>query len=202
MGLLVLVRHGQSEWNARRVFSGQGNPDLTPKGIEEAKNAGRALKAHAIQFDLAYSSALTRARKTLEHILEEAEQSHLHVIEDKLFNERAYGELTGKAIEEVCQQHGVEQVHKWRHSLNAVPPGGESLEMTANRALGVFRHRVLPQLSNGKNILISAHRNTIRGLISKLCNLRQEETERLHIGTAQPLFFQVNNAEDIQQIYK
>ncbi|KZK95488.1 2,3-bisphosphoglycerate-dependent phosphoglycerate mutase [Pseudovibrio sp. Ad46] len=202
MGLLVLVRHGQSEWNALKVFSGQANPELSAKGIDEARNAGRTLNSQAIQFDLAYSSGLRRARKTLDLILEEAEQSHLHVIEDKLFNERAYGDLTGIPIESAVQEHGVEQVHQWRHSLHAVPPGGESVEMTANRAHGVFKHRVLPQLMNGKNVIISSHRNTIRGLISKICKLNQKETERMHIGTAQPLFFKVNSAEDIQQISK
>ena len=202
MGLLVLVRHGQSEWNALKVFSGQGNPELTPKGIEEARNAGRTLNSHAIRFDLAYSSGLIRARKTLDLILEENGQSHLQVIEDKLFNERAYGELTGIPIEQACQQHGAEQVHQWRNSLHAVPPGGESLEMTANRAHDVFRHRVLPQLVSGKNIIIASHRNTMRGLISKICKLKPEETEGMHIGTAQPLFFQVDSAAEIQQISK
>ncbi len=148
----MLVRHGQSEWNARRIFSGQGNPDLTPTGVEEARNAGRTLRSQAIQFDLAYSSGLRRARKTLDLILQETDQSHLNVIEEMQFNERAYGKLTGITIEEACQTHGEAQVHQWRNSLQAVPPDGESLEMTANRAHSVFRHRVLPQLTDGKKI--------------------------------------------------
>ncbi|GHB25898.1 2,3-bisphosphoglycerate-dependent phosphoglycerate mutase [Pseudovibrio japonicus] len=200
MGMLVLVRHGQSEWNARRIFSGQGDPELTPKGVEEARNAGRTLGSQAIQFDMAYSSTLKRARKTLDLILQETNQPHLHVIKDDQLNERAYGKLTGTSIEEACHKHGEAQVHQWRNSLQAVPPGGESLEMTANRAHSVFKHRVLPQLTSGKNILIASHRNTIRGLIARICNLGQDETESLHIATAQPLFFQVTSAGSIEEI--
>ncbi len=196
----MLVRHGQSEWNARRIFSGQGDPDLTLKGVEEARDAGRTLNSQAIQFDMAYSSGLRRARKTLDLILQETNQSHLDVIEDELLNERAYGKLTGTTIEKACQEHGEAQVHQWRNSLQAVPPGGESLEMTASRAHSVFKHRVLPQLISGQNILIASHRNTIRGLISRICKLGQKETESMHIATAQPLFFQVNSAGNTQQI--
>lgn len=150
MGLLVLVRHGQSEWNSKRIFSGQGNPKLTSQGIEEAKRSGQLLKSKLLKFDLAYSSRLERARKTLDLILAEMEQSHLHIIEDKRFNERDYGDLTGITVEATCQKYGVEQVRRWRQSFDEVPPGGESLEMTAKRTSDAFNNCVLPHLLNGK----------------------------------------------------
>ncbi|KZL19612.1 2,3-bisphosphoglycerate-dependent phosphoglycerate mutase [Pseudovibrio axinellae] len=200
MGLLVLVRHGQSEWNARKIFSGQGNPDLTQQGIAEARRTGGLLKSQSIQFDLAYSSGLTRARKTLDLILSETGHTHLHVNEDNLLFERDYGELTGVTMQDACRKHGEEQVRQWRQSLYAVPPGGESLEMAASRASGMFTQSVLPHLSAGKNVIISSHRNTLRGLISKICKLDQAETERLHIETAQPLYFQAKSATEIEPL--
>ncbi|WP_208990949.1 2,3-bisphosphoglycerate-dependent phosphoglycerate mutase [Pseudovibrio sp. Tun.PSC04-5.I4] len=144
MGLLVLVRHGQSEWNSKRIFSGQSNPKLTAQGVEEAKRTGQLLKSKSLKFDMAYSSCLARARNTLGLILTEMEQSQLHVIEDKRFNERDYGELTGLTVEAASQNYGVEQVHRWRQSFDEVPPGGESLEMTAKRTSNAFNSCVLP----------------------------------------------------------
>ncbi len=200
MGLLVLVRHGQSEWNARKVFSGQGNPELTEQGIEEARNTGQLLSSRAMRFDLAFTSCLNRAKSTLTIILEQMQLTHVPVVEDAQLNERDYGMLTGMTIEAARQKYGTEQVHHWRTSLHALPPGGETLEMTGTRAFKVFQEYILPELNSGKNVILAAHRNTIRGLTSKLCKLGQKQTEELQIGTAEPLFFQVWGADNIQRV--
>ncbi len=158
--LLVLVRHGQSEWNLKNLFTGWRDPDLTPLGVEEAKAAGKRLKIEGYQFDVAYTSMLTRAQKTLTLALNELGQSGLPVIHDLALNERDYGDLSGLNKDDARVKWGEEQVHLWRRSYDVPPPGGESLKDTVARTLPYYVTHILPQVLQGKRVLVSAHGNS------------------------------------------
>ena len=186
MSQLVLVRHGQSEWNEKNLFTGWRDPDLTQQGVEEALAAGRALKAAGAQFDLGFTSNLQRAQKTCALLLSEQGQSTLDVTRNEALNERDYGDLAGLNKDDAREKWGADQVHIWRRSFDIPPPGGESLKDTAERVLPYFDAEIMPLLKQGKNILIAAHGNSLRALVMQLDGLSQEEIIEVNIGTGEP----------------
>ena len=192
MSQLVLVRHGQSEWNEKNLFTGWRDPDLTAKGIEEARAAGRALKAAQAKFDIGYTSNLQRAQKTCALLLEELQRSDLPVTRHEALNERDYGDLSGLNKDDAREKWGEEQVHIWRRSYDIPPPGGESLKDTAERVLPYFDAEIMPQIKAGQNILIAAHGNSLRALVMQLDGLTREEIIDVNIGTGEPYCYQLD----------
>ncbi len=190
--LLVLVRHGQSEWNLKNLFTGWKDPDLTEKGVAEARAAGVKLKALGVRFDVAFTSALSRAQKTCALILEEIGQPELPVIEDKALNERDYGDLTGLNKDDARERWGEEQVHIWRRSFDIPPPGGESLKGTAERVLPYFRSHILPRVERGERVLVAAHGNSLRALVMELEGLSGEEILKRELATGAPIIYRLD----------
>ena len=188
---LILIRHGQSEWNALNQFTGWKDPDLTAKGIEEAHNAGKIIKDLKINFDLVFTSALIRAQDTAEIILEEINQS-LSTIKNQALNERNYGDLAGLNKDDARKRWGDEQVHIWRRSYDIPPPGGESLKDTGERVLPFFMKEILPHVCEGKNVLVAAHGNSLRSLIKFLDNISNEDIVKLEIPTGAPIHYVIN----------
>ncbi len=190
--LLVLVRHGQSEWNLKNLFTGWKNPDLTEKGIEEAKAGGRALKAKGITFDVAYTSDLIRAQHTCDLLLNELGQPDLPTIRDQALNERDYGDLAGLNKDDARKKWGEEQVHIWRRSYDVPPPGGESLKDTGARVLPYYLTDILPRVMSGEKVLVAAHGNSLRALVMILEKLDTEQILKREIVTGQPMIFRLN----------
>ena len=190
--LLVLVRHGQSEWNLKNLFTGWKDPGLTEQGIAEAHKAGEQMRDLKLTFDLAFTSVLSRAQKTLEIILSELGQEGLETIKDQALNERDYGDLTGMNKDEARQQFGEEQVHIWRRSYDVPPPGGESLKMTAERVLPYYKTDILPKVLSGKRTIVAAHGNSLRSLIMDLENLSPEEILKRELGTGTPIIYRLD----------
>jgi 2,3-bisphosphoglycerate-dependent phosphoglycerate mutase len=190
--LLVLVRHGQSEWNLKNLFTGWRDVDLTEKGIEEARAGGRKLKAQGLQFDVAYTSALKRAQRTLDLILEEIGQTSLPVIKDQALNERDYGELVGLNKDDARKKWGEEQVHIWRRSYDVAPPGGESLKDTAARVLPYYIQEILPRVLRGERVLVAAHGNSLRALAMVLDRHTTESILKLNLETGVPMIYRLN----------
>ena len=188
---LILIRHGQSEWNALNQFTGWKDPDLTAKGIEEAHNAGRIINNLKINFDLVFTSALIRAQNTAEIILEEINQP-LSTIKNQALNERNYGDLAGLNKDDARKRWGDEQVHIWRRSYDIPPPGGESLKDTGERVLPFFIKEILPHVCKGKNVLVAAHGNSLRSLIKFLDNISDEDIVKLEIPTGAPIHYVIN----------
>lgn len=188
---LILIRHGQSEWNALNQFTGWKDPDLTAKGIEEAHNAGKIIKDLKINFDLVFTSALVRAQNTAEIILKEINQP-LSTIKNQALNERNYGDLAGLNKDDARKRWGDEQVHIWRRSYDIPPPGGESLKDTGERVLPFFIKEILPHVCDGKNILVAAHGNSLRSLIKFLDNISNEDIVKLEIPTGAPIHYVIN----------
>lgn len=188
---LVLVRHGQSEWNEKNLFTGWKDPGLTEKGVEEAKSAGIQLRTEGFQFDVMFTSDLLRAQKTGEIILKELGVTNLSVVKNQALNERDYGDLSGLNKDEAREKWGDEQVHIWRRSFDTPPPGGESLKGTAERVLPYFKKEILPQLLEGKNILIAAHGNSLRSLVMELDQLTKEQVVKLEIATGDPIYYEI-----------
>tara|TARA_B100000287_G_C20546868_1_gene746916 strand:+ start:67 stop:693 length:627 start_codon:yes stop_codon:yes gene_type:complete len=186
---LVLVRHGQSEWNAKNLFTGWKDPGLTIKGEKEARDAGSLIKEKNIKFSMMFTSALKRAQITGQMILEGIEQTNIKVIQDKALNERDYGQLAGLNKDDARKEWGKEQVHIWRRSYDSPPPGGESLKNTAERVLPFFNSRILPKLIQGENILVAAHGNSLRSLVMQLDDLSKEEVVALEIPTGAPIIY-------------
>ena len=189
--VLVLVRHGQSEWNKRNLFTGWKDVDLTPEGEAEARRAGKMLQADGLKFDIAYTSALKRAQNTLEIILEELGQSNLPTVEDEALNERDYGDLVGLNKDEAREKWGDDQVHIWRRSFDTAPPGGESLKDTAARVLPYFEATILPDVLSGHKVIVSAHGNSLRALVMKLDGLSHEDVTRLNLATGVPIIYRL-----------
>lgn len=189
---LVLVRHGQSDWNLKNLFTGWKDPDLTEKGVAEAREAGRKLKALGLTFDIAYTSVLTRAQHTLRLILEEIGQEGLETIRDQALNERDYGELTGLNKDDARARWGEEQVHIWRRSFDVPPPGGESLKDTAARVLPYFDREILPLVLAGRSVLVAAHGNSLRALIMQLEGLSGEEIVAMELDTGVPIVYDLD----------
>ncbi|KAF0135969.1 MAG: phosphoglyceromutase [Xanthobacteraceae bacterium] len=190
--LLVLTRHGESEWNLKNLFTGWKDPGLTPKGIEEARTAGRGLKALGLSFDVAYTSALTRAQHTLTLILDEIGQPDLPVIRDWRLNERDYGDLSGLNKAETAAKYGDEQVHIWRRSYDVPPPGGESLKDTVARVLPYYVAEILPRVMRGERVLVAAHGNSLRALAMVLDRLDEKTIPTLELKTGVPLVYRLN----------
>ena len=191
-GILVLVRHGQSEWNLKNLFTGWKDPDLTEKGIEEAKSAGQKLKAKGIVFDIAYTSVLLRAQHTLDLMLDELGQQGLKTLKDQALNERDYGDLSGLNKDDARVKWGEEQVHIWRRSYDTPPPGGESLKDTLARTLPYFVTDILPDVMGGKNVLVAAHGNSLRSICKVLDRLDNTEILAYDIGTGAPMIYTLN----------
>jgi 2,3-bisphosphoglycerate-dependent phosphoglycerate mutase len=187
--LLVLVRHGQSEWNLKNLFTGWQDPDLTERGIEEARAAGRRLKSKGFRFDIAYTSLLTRAQHTLDLILDELGQTGLSTIRDQALNERDYGELTGLNKDDARRKWGEEQVLVWRRSYDVPPPGGESLKDTLARTLPYYMKTIQPDVLSGKRVLVAAHGNSLRALIMAIEGLTPEQILKRELHTGVPVIY-------------
>jgi 2,3-bisphosphoglycerate-dependent phosphoglycerate mutase len=191
-GTLVLVRHGQSDWNLKNLFTGWKDPDLSPKGVEEAKAAGQRLKAKGLKFDMCFTSALTRAQHTLKLILGELGQTGLHETRDQALNERDYGELTGLNKDDARAKWGEEQVLVWRRSYDVPPPGGESLKDTLARSLPYYMHMIQPHVLEGKTVLVAAHGNSLRSLIMAIEGLTPEQILKRELDTGVPVIYKLN----------
>lgn len=189
MGILVLVRHGQSQWNLENRFTGWVDVPITELGEQEARRAGRELKA--IHFNVAFTSELVRAQRTLTLILEECGQPDVPVEKSQALNERHYGDLQGLNKAETAKKYGEEQVHIWRRSFDIKPPNGESLKDTAARTLPYFKEKILPTASSGKNVLVSAHGNSLRAIVMGLENLTPEQILKVEIATARPIIYDI-----------
>ncbi|MCZ8320351.1 MAG: 2,3-bisphosphoglycerate-dependent phosphoglycerate mutase [Novosphingobium sp.] len=190
--LLVLSRHGESEWNLKNLFTGWKDPGLTDKGVEEAKAGGRRLKALGISFDIAFTSALSRAQRTCELMLNEIGQPNLETIRDWRLNERDYGDLSGLNKAETAAKYGEEQVHIWRRSYDVPPPGGESLKDTVARVLPYYVETILPRVMRGERALVAAHGNSLRALIMVLDHLDDKTIPTLELKTGVPLVYRLN----------
>ncbi len=190
--LLVLVRHGQSEWNLKNLFTGWKDPDLTAQGRNEAADAGRKLKAQGLTFDVAFTSALTRAQNTLDIILKEMGQSGLPIHKNLALNERDYGDLSGLNKDDARKKWGEEQVHVWRRSYDVPPPGGESLKDTLARTLPYFVQEILPCVLRGERTLVAAHGNSLRALIMVLEKLTPENILKRELATGVPVIYRLN----------
>jgi 2,3-bisphosphoglycerate-dependent phosphoglycerate mutase len=190
--LLVLVRHGQSEWNLKNLFTGWRDVDLTEAGVAEARAAGRKLKAQGLSFDVAYTSALKRAQRTLDLMLDEMGQTGLPIVRDQALNERDYGDLVGMNKDDARKKFGAEQVHIWRRSYDVPPPGGESLKDTVARALPYYVQEIQPRVLRGERVLISAHGNSLRALIMVLERLTPEQILKRELGTGVPIIYRLN----------
>lgn len=192
MSHLILLRHGQSQWNLENRFTGWVDIDLSPLGEEEARSAGRKLRG--VPIDKVYTSALTRAIRTATIVLEEAGRADLPLIEDQALNERHYGDLQGLNKAETAEKYGAEQVHIWRRSFDVRPPGeeGESLEMTIARVIPYFERHILPDLRDGRDVLVVAHGNSLRSLCYILDQHTRDSIMELNIPTGVPIIYDVS----------
>ena len=190
--LLVLVRHGQSDWNLKNLFTGWKDPDLTDKGVGEAKEAGRRLKRLGLVFDRAFTSDLSRAQRTLALALAELGQSDLPTLRDQALNERDYGDLSGLNKDEARKKWGEEQVHLWRRSYDVPPPGGESLKDTVARVLPYYCQNILPAVLRGERTLVAAHGNSLRALVMVLDRLTPKTIPSMELETGVPLVYRLN----------
>jgi len=190
MTCLTLVRHGQSDWNNKNLFTGWENPGLTKKGVEEAHKTGSILKEENKNYSYLFTSILDRAINTADIILEELGIGQINIIRDQALNERDYGELTGLNKDAARKKWGEDQVHIWRRSFDIPPPGGESLKDTAERVIPYFRDKILPLLIEDNNILISAHGNSLRALVMHIEGLSSEEILTREIATGQPISYE------------
>jgi len=196
MPLLVLLRHGESQWNLENRFTGWVDVALTEKGRDEARRAGA--KIHHIRFDKAYTSRLQRATETLDIVLAVIGQQGIPVEYDTALNERHYGDLQGLNKAETAEKFGKEQVHLWRRSYDVAPPGGESLKDTAARTLPYFDAHVTPDLRAGRNVLISAHGNSLRSIVMRLDGLSKDQVLELNIATGVPIVYEVSRDMRVQ----
>ncbi|WP_409432552.1 2,3-diphosphoglycerate-dependent phosphoglycerate mutase [Litorimonas sp. RW-G-Af-16] len=219
MTYLVLVRHGQSEWNLANRFTGWVDVDLTPEGVKEAKKAGKLLAKENIQFDAAFTSYQRRAIRTLWMTLEGIEQFHIPVTKDWRLNERHYGGLTGLNKQETRDKHGDDQVHIWRRSFDVPPPQidtdsefhpskeakyahidpaelptGESLKITCERVLPYYNDQIVPFLRAGNNLIISAHGNSLRALMKTLFDVSDDDIPGFEFPTGNPLLLELDDA--------
>ena len=189
MGRLILIRHGQSVWNAENRFTGWTDVELSEKGVGEAEKAGDLLSE--IRFGVVHTSGLIRAQRTAEIIMSRNTVSgKVPVMRDERLNERHYGDLQGLNKAETAEIHGAEQVHIWRRSFDVPPPGGESLKMNAERTIPYFEERIVPDLKEGKNVLVSAHGNSLRSIVMHIESISPEEIVSLEIATGTPIFYQ------------
>ena len=197
--LLVLVRHGQSEWNLKNLFTGWRDIDLSEQGIAEARAAGRKLKAQGLRFDVAFTSALVRAQRTLDIMLEELGQRGIPILKDQALNERDYGDLVGLNKDDARKRWGEDQVHIWRRSYDVAPPGGESLRDTAARVLPYYIQEILPCVLQGKRVLVSAHGNSLRALVMVLDRHTTESITKLNLDTGVPMIYRLNSDSTVAE---
>lgn len=190
--LLVLVRHGQSDWNLKNLFTGWKDPDLTEKGQAEAKAAGQRLKALGLNFDIAFTSALTRAQYTCRLILNELDQNDLKTIREQALNERDYGDLSGLNKDDARAKWGEEQVYVWRRSYDVPPPNGESLKDTVARVLPYYCQEILPRVLRGERVIVAAHGNSLRALVMVLDRLMPDTIPSMELDTGVPLVYRLN----------
>ncbi len=193
-GTMVLVRHGQSEWNKKNLFTGWKDPDLTEQGVAEAKEAGRVLAEKGFIFDIAFTSVLVRAQRTCQFILDGVGQSDLKTIEDQALNERNYGDLAGLNKDDARAKWGEEQVHIWRRSYDTPPPGddGESLKDTGARVWPYYMQQILPRVMRGETVLVAAHGNSLRSMVMVLDGLSRDEVTKLNLATGVPMVYRQN----------
>jgi len=189
--LLVLLRHGESEWNLKNLFTGWRDPDLTPKGIEEAEQAGQRLKARGLTFDMCFTSALIRAQHTLDLTLAELGQTGLPTLRDQALNERDYGDLCGLDKDDARKRWGEQQVHLWRRSYDVQPPGGESLKDTVARALPYYCQNIVPAVLDGRRVLVAAHGNSLRALVMVLDRLTPATIPAMELATGVPIVYRL-----------
>lgn len=190
---LVLVRHGQSEWNKKNLFTGWRDVELTEQGRTEAREAGELMKAAGLEFDVAYTSGLKRAQETNKLALAALGQSDIPVIENEALNERDYGDLAGLNKDDAREKWGEEQVHIWRRSFDIPPPGGESLKMTAERVLPYFDAEIMTKVLAGTRVLVAAHGNSLRALVMQLDNLGPDEIVEVNIATGVPIAYELDD---------
>ncbi len=191
-GTLVLVRHGQSDWNLKNLFTGWKDPDLTPLGIQEAETGGKALAETGVKFDIAFTSDLQRAQKTLKIVLDKVGQPDLETIKDQALNERDYGDLSGLNKDDARAKWGEEQVHIWRRSYDVPPPGGESLRDTGARVWPYYLTEILPRVLRGEKVLVAAHGNSLRSLVMVLDKLTKEQILGVNLATGVPMVYKLN----------
>tara|TARA_Y100001970_G_scaffold121994_1_gene151239 strand:+ start:7174 stop:7800 length:627 start_codon:yes stop_codon:yes gene_type:complete len=197
MSALVLIRHGQSVWNAANRFTGWTDVELSRKGEEEAAIAGKKLAN--FQFDIVYTSALIRAKKTAQIIIEHNKVSdNPTVYHNEKLNERHYGDLQGLNKKETAEKHGAEQVHIWRRSFDVPPPGGESLKMNAERTIPYFVENIVSDLEKGKNVLVAAHGNSLRSIVMFIEEISPEEITKLEIPTGVPMFYDYSDGNIVR----
>ena len=192
-GTMVLVRHGQSEWNLKNLFTGWRDPDLTEQGFAEAHEAGKVLRDEGLSFDIAFTSVLQRAEKTCQIILDELGQGDLETIHDQALNERNYGDLAGLNKDDAREKWGEEQVHIWRRSYDVPPPGdeGESLRDTGARVWPYYMQEILPRVLAGQSVLVAAHGNSLRSLVMVLDGLSKDEVTKLNLATGVPMIYRL-----------
>jgi 2,3-bisphosphoglycerate-dependent phosphoglycerate mutase len=190
--LLVLVRHGQSEWNKLNLFTGWRDPGLTELGVEEAELAGQRLRQRELQFDVAFTSVLSRAQRTCEIILDKIGQPGLPTLRDQALNERDYGDLAGLNKDDARAKWGDEQVHIWRRSYSTQPPGGESLRDTVARVLPYYIREIQPRVMRGERVLVAAHGNSLRALVMVLDGLTSDTIPDLELATGIPMIYRLN----------
>jgi 2,3-bisphosphoglycerate-dependent phosphoglycerate mutase len=190
-GTLILVRHGQSEWNLKNLFTGWKNPDLTEQGVSEARATGRKLKAAGYMPDVWFTSALRRAQHTLNLILDELGVTEVTITRSKLLNERDYGDLAGLNKDDARAKRGEEQVLIWRRSYDVPPPGGDSLKDTAARTLPYYVAQIVPALKAGKTVLVAAHGNSLRSIVMAIEELTPDEILKREIATGEPVVYRI-----------
>jgi 2,3-bisphosphoglycerate-dependent phosphoglycerate mutase len=189
--LLVLLRHGQSDWNLKNLFTGWKDPDLSETGVAEAHEAGRRLKARGLAFDTCFTSALSRAQRTLDLALGELGQTGLPIARDAALNERDYGDLSGLNKDDARKRWGEEQVHVWRRSYDIAPPGGESLKDTVARVLPYYCQHILPAVLRGQRVIVAAHGNSLRALVMVLDGLTPQTIPSMELATGVPLVYRL-----------
>src|SRR3569832_1130529 len=192
-GPLILVRHGQSEWTLKNLFTGWKNPDLTEQGIEEARNTGKKLKAAGYTPTVFYTSALRRAQHTLDLIFEELGLVNVVITRNQALNERDYGDLSGLNKDDARAKWGEEQVLIWRRSYAVPPPGGESLKDTAARTLPYYKAEIEPMVVSGKTVLIAAHGNSLRALVMAIERLTPEQILKRELATGEPVIYRLGS---------
>ncbi|RYE09171.1 MAG: 2,3-bisphosphoglycerate-dependent phosphoglycerate mutase [Hyphomicrobiales bacterium] len=198
-GTLILVRHGESEWNLKNLFTGWKNPDLTEKGIGEATATGAKLKAAGLVPDAYFTSALRRAQHTLDLILAELGIVNVVIVRNQALNERDYGDLAGLNKADAAKQWGDEQVHIWRRSYDIPPPGGESLKDTAARTLPYYEEHILPLVQAGKTVLVAAHGNSLRSMVMAIENLSPDEILKREIATGEPVLYRIGTSGRLEK---
>jgi 2,3-bisphosphoglycerate-dependent phosphoglycerate mutase len=189
--LLVLLRHGQSDWNLKNLFTGWKDPDLSETGVAEAHEAGRRLKARGLAFDTCFTSALSRAQRTLDLALGELGQTGLPIARDAALDERDYGDLSGLNKDDARKRWGEEQVHVWRRSYDIAPPGGESLKDTVARVLPYYCQHILPAVLRGQRVIVAAHGNSLRALVMVLDGLTPQTIPSMELATGVPLVYRL-----------